>query len=242
MKLYEEPIGELCRLLEGRSGKVLDVSGEKADWQDVGNGNMILRGDMAYELGGGNHAALSSLAITSEESLVPQDEVLLYGKDLPEITEDISYARFAIVRVREEKMGEGNALYNAIRKIEYVRYHLNPRGYMMRVSTTNQREPARIGKEALEEGLDFAKVGKSFLKAYHDNSNIEAVKLIFITEPDFPYEELAKISKKNEQITGAIDHIMKNLIMDCKACSLKEVCDEVEGMRELHFAQSNMER
>ena len=32
--------------------------------------------------------------------------------------------------------------------------------------------------------------------------------------------------------------IMKNLIMDCKACNLKEVCDEVEGMKELHFAQA----
>lgn len=238
MKLYEETIRELYRLLEGQHEKRLDFSSAKEDWPDVGNGNMILRGDMAYELGGGSHAALSSLAITSEEALVPQDEVILYGPDLPEITEDISYARFAIVRVKEEKMGEGNALYNAIRKIEYVRYHLNPKGYMMRVSTTNQREPARIGKEALQEGLNFTKVGKAFLKAYHDNSNIEAVKLIFITEPDFPYAQLGNISRKNEQITGAIDHIMKNLIMDCKACNLKEVCDEVEGMRELHFAQT----
>jgi len=24
--------------------------------------------------------------------------------------------------------------------------------------------------------------------------------------------------------------------MDCKSCSLQQVCDEVEGLRELHFA------
>lgn len=238
MKLYDESILELYEMLDGFKKKQLDFKGTDSDWVDSGNANMILRGDMAYELGGDALPAISGLALTTDRNLIPEDEVLLYGPDLPEIKEDIPYARLAFVRVKEDSMGEGNTLYNAIRKIEYVRYHLNPKGFMMRISASNDREPARVGREALQEGLDFSKVGKLFLKAYHENPNVEAVKLVFVTCKDFPYEALKKQVQKNEQITAAIDHIMKNLIMDCKACNLKEVCDEVEGMKELHFAQA----
>lgn len=242
MKLYDDTIREWMGLLEtvqsGKNGsRGLKLSQEK-DWEDVGNANMILRSDMAYELGGGRLPALSGMTLTSNEALVPKDEVLLYGKDLAEIDADVPYARLAVLRVKEDSMGEGNVLYNAIRKMEYTRYHLNPEGFMMRISAANDREMVRIGKKALEKGLGFAQVGKLFLESYHKNPNVEAVKLVFITLPDFPYQELEVHIKKSEEITKAIDHILKNLTMDCNACNLKEICDEVEGMKELHFGTS----
>lgn len=238
MKLYDESITGIYHKLDGLPGHPLDVSAPEACWPDVGDDNVILRGDMAYELGGGRLAALSGLAITSSEQLVSGDEVLLYGPDLTELSADAPYARIAVVRVAEDGLGEGNELYNAIRKIEYVRYHINPKGYMTRISASNEREPVRISKEAITGGINFAKVGKLFMDSYHKNPKIEAVKLIFITIPDFSYEELETQIRKNEQITATIDHVLKNLVMDCNACNLKPICDEVEGMKELHFAQS----
>lgn len=239
MKLYDDAITDLYGFLQGMSCQSLDVSGAGSDWPDVGERNMILRGEMAYELGGDGCQALSGVALTGNGTLVPRDEVLLYGPDLPEIDGDISYARIAVVRVKEEAMGEGEALYNAIRKIEYVRYHLHPKGYMLRVSTIREREAARVSSRALTEGLDFAKVGKLFLGAYHENPKVEAVKLMFITQRDFPYKALQERLKKIEAITAAIDHIFKNVTMDCGACNLKEICDEVEGMKELHFGAAD---
>lgn len=234
MKLYDDTIRDWMNLLESAQGKELDIP--KADnWKDIGNANMILRSDMAYELGGNHLPALSGMTLTANTSLVPTDEVLLYGNNLPEIQEDTPYARLVMIRVKEDSLGEGNALYNAIRKIEYTKYHLNPEGFMMRISAANEREMVRIGKTALERGLGFEQVGKLFLQSYHRNPNVEAVKLVFITLPDFPYKELEVHIKKSEEITKAIDHILKNLSMDCNACNLKEICDEVEGMKELHF-------
>ena len=234
MKLYDESIKELLAGLDISKAKSLDIV--NANWKDVGDHNLILRADMAYELGGGTHPAVSAMAVTCNNEFVNGDEVLLIGPDLNEIKNDTPYARIAIVKVAEESLGDGNALYNAIRKIEYVRYHINPKGYMTRISASNNREPVRVGKEALNEGLDFAKVGKLFLDTYHDNKNIEAVKLIFITDPAFDYRSLAEQAKHLEDITGAIDHIFKNVMMDCGSCSLQKVCDEVEGLRELHFS------
>ena len=234
MKLYDESIKELLAGLDISKAKSLDIV--NTNWTDVGDHNLILRADMAYELGGGTNPAVSAMAVTCNDEFVNADEVILIGQDLNEIKNDTPYARIAIVKVAEESLGDGNALYNAIRKIEYVRYHINPKGYMTRISASNNREPVRVGKEALNEGLDFAKVGKLFLDTYHENKNIEAVKLIFITDPAFDYRSLAEQAKHLEDITGAIDHIFKNVMMDCGSCSLQKVCDEVEGLRELHFS------
>lgn len=233
MNLYDASIKELLEHLDLSKAKKLDIV--NTNWQDVGEHNLILRADMAYELGGGTAQAVSGLSVTSDKSLVAEDEILLIGPDLPEINHDSDYARIAIVRVAEDSLGDGNALYNAIRKIEYVRYHINPKGYMTRISAKNHREPVRVSKDALAEGLGFSQVGKIFLDAYHENENIEAVKLIFITAPDFDYKALSEQAKRFEDITGAIDHIFKNVMMDCKSCSLQQVCNEVEGLRELHF-------
>ena len=234
MNLYDDGIRALLDGIDMTKAKRLDI--ENNIWQDVGEHNLILRTDMAYELGGGKEYAVSAMGVTGSDKLVPEDEVYLIGPDLPDIVEDVSYARVAIVRVKEDSLGEGNALYNAIRKIEYVRYHINPEGYMTRISASNNREPVRVGKEALAKGLNFAKVGRLFLDTYRKNEMIEAVKLIFITEKAFDYKGLFQQAKRLEDITGTIDHIFKNIMMDCGSCSLQKVCDEVEGLRELHFS------
>lgn len=236
MKLYDDIILNWNQLLSSQTPHKRKVS-EEISWPDVGDRNMILGCDMAYELGGGNLPALSGTVITAREEFVAEDEILIYGQDLPRIRQDVPYARLAIVRVKEEQMGDGNTLYNAIRKIEYSRYHVNPKGFMMRISVASERETVRIGAEALAEGLDFEKAGNLILRSFHQNPRVEAVKLIFITLEKFPYRELEGQIQQAEKITKTIDHIMKNVIMDCKACSLQEICDEVEGLRELHFAQ-----
>ena len=234
MKLYDESIKDLLAGIDMTSAKKLNIV--NANWEDVGDHNLILRADMAYELGGGTCAAVSGMGVTASKELVPEDEVYLLGPDLKDIKADQPYARIAIVRVDDANMGDGNALYNAIRKIEYVRYHINPQGYMTRISASNGREPVRVSAEAINNGLGFAQVGKLFLDTYHENKNIEAVKLIFITDPDFDYKALSEQSKHLEDITGTIDHIFKNVMMDCGSCSLQKICDEVEGLRDLHFS------
>lgn len=239
MKLYDESIKAILEILKKFTARKLNIKEKESNWPDIGQNNIVLRSDTAYELGGPEYIAISGTAITESKELVPCDEVLLYGPDIPEINTDIPYARIAFIRVREDSMGTGNTLYNAIHKIEYVRYHMNPKGYMTRISVSKAREPVRISKEAQKEGLDFAKVGKLFVKSYHENPKIEAVKLIFITLDGFPYNELESLIKNNNQITDAIDHIMKNIVMDCNVCNLKPICDEVEGMKELHFTQAD---
>lgn len=235
MKLYEEIIGAWQFLLEGLPLRALPVSG---GWPDTGSRNMILRADMAYELGGEGLPALGATAVTVGG--FDRDELLLCGPDLPEIQKDVPYARLTVASVKDDLPDQGSALYQAIKKIDFVRYHVNPEGFMTRISAIQGRESARVSREALKKGLGFSQVGSRMLESYHENPQIQAVRLIYITDPAFPFEKLEPLVKKSREITRAIDHAMTAAMTDCNVCSLKKVCDEVEGIRQLHFGQEQI--
>ena len=233
MKLYDEVMEKIQTLLEGSRGLQLPV--RETRWPQVSDRSMILRRDMAYELGGEGLPALGCTLVTADRKLVSGDGITLLGPDLQEIREDAPYGRIALVRVGEETLGEGQALYQAIRSLEFVRYHFYPEGFMMRISSSRQKESVRVGREALAKGLDFTKAGNELLGAFHEKPAVEAVKLWYVTERDFDYRKLEQYMKEAERITKTIDHMQKSVVMDCKACGLQKVCDEVEGLRELHF-------
>lgn len=237
MQIYDTILKECLELLKTFDKKLLytGYGNISKEWENVGDNNLILRSEMAYELGGSNKLSVSGMGFTSNETITKCDEICLYGPDLPEICRDIPYARIVIVRVLEDIFKNSNAAYSVMKKIEYTRYHVNPLGYMMRISTASEREPVRIGKDALERGLNFKKIGSIFLEEYHQHPQVEAVKLIFITDPDFPYDILKKKVCHMKKITSSLNHIFKDLKMDCTVCNLKPICDEVDGIKKLHF-------
>ncbi|MDE6166840.1 MAG: carbon monoxide dehydrogenase [Acetatifactor sp.] len=253
MKLYDQVIEKILAVLGAREGLRLPVG--ETHWPEVSDRSMILRSDMAYELGGEGLPAIGCTVITADERLVPEDGITLLGRDLPRIQEDVPYGRIALVQVDGEALGEGQALYQAVRALEYTRYHFYPKGFMLRISAARHRESVRVGKEALAEGLDFTITGNRMISAFHKNASVKAVHIYYVTleekaprqsarggsgqagvlAPGFDYKALAECAGEAEDITRTIDHIMTGGIMDCVSCGLQRVCDEVEGLRELHF-------
>lgn len=235
MKLYDEIIGKIIALSEQSGPRKLPIA--SGEWPLVTDRSMILRSDMAYELGSEQKPGFGATILTDNDKLVAEDEIIVCGPDLMELKEDAPYVRCTLVRVQSGEMGEGNALYNAIRKMEYIRYHFYPKGFMMRISASKNKESVRISQEAIADGINFSEVGTKMIQAFHENPAVEAVKMIYVTDPAFSYKELEGLLAASEAITGTIDHMLKDVKMDCDVCNLKPVCDEVEGLRELHFAR-----
>lgn len=233
MKLYDEIIQKILDVIPADA--VAQPVSKTPSWPMAGEHMMVLRSEMAYEMGSDLKPGFGATILTGNANLVPQDEILVYGQDLAKITADTPYLRIALVRVRSEEMGQGNSLYAAIRKMEYVRYHFFPEGFMMRISASKNKESVRVSQKALEEGISFSQVGSRMIEAFHENPKVEAVKLVYVTNPDFPYQQIEELLAESEKITGTIDHMLKDVKMDCDVCNLKPVCDEVEGLRELHF-------
>lgn len=233
MKIYDNQIVKALSLLEKEVGK--GIKKDISLWEDVGKQNLVLRQEMAYELGGGNLPAVSFLGVTSSEKLVPHDSAILYGEDLSQISKDTPYARIILIRINDELFEEDESLYDIIRELNNIRYKVNPKGFMSRISTRSNHEPVRVSKEALNEGLKFDKVAKLFLDAYKKNNFVISAQIIFITLKGFNYSELNNLSQKNNEITTALDHILRDVKMDCSSCKLKSICNEVEGMKKTHF-------
>jgi len=181
---------------------------------------------------------VSDLLLTSDESLFADgDSVTIVGPDLMDVSPSTGYARVAVILVDDAGL-EGEHLYDRIRAIQYTKYHVHPKGFMPRVSSKNHREPVRISKDAVKKGISFKSVGKSYIDAYQKFPQVKAVKLFFITDADFDYKKLDSLALKSEGITEALDHVLKDLTMNCGSCNLKEICDEVEGLKEMHFAST----
>lgn len=229
MKLFEECMIGVERLLTDVPVRIFGCTLETV-WPDEGRNQMIFQSEAAYELGAGELSALSGVLFTDNADSVENDEILVYGKDLSELDDNSPYARITFVRIKESNTQDTNALFQLLRRIDYSRYHINPKGFMMRISAKSRREVVRVSKTACKEGITFQKVGKLFVDAYHKHPEVEAVKVIFITLPDFPYNEMEELLIRAEDMTKALDHLAKKVTMDCRACNLKEVCAEVEAL------------
>lgn len=231
MKLYDPLIEKVNDIIDGYGQRNLPVVSK---WKNLQDKSFIFQEDTAVELGATGKDAFYLIAFTSNPQLVQHDEITLIGKDICELIGDVPFARIALIRIDDSALHDDQKTYRALRDIEYKRYKVNPDGYMFRVNTSLMREGARVSKDAVNRGISFADIGSIFLSEYKKKENVQAVKQIFITSDAFDFISLSNLSRLNEGITVALDHILKDLKMDCRTCNFKDICDVVDGMRELH--------
>jgi CO dehydrogenase/acetyl-CoA synthase beta subunit len=200
-------------------------------WRDVGRNEVVLQRDSAYELDG-----IGFNLVTSKP--IGDSEVVVIGSELNQITAGTRFARISIIEMQDVE--DEQKAYNLIRKVEYAKYHYFPQGFMVRTASTSHKEMVRISKSALADGLSFEGVGNLLINKYKENNSVKSVKIIYVTDKMADYDKLESIAKKNYDITETLNHIMQNINFDCSTCNLKPICDEVEGMRELHFKNAGM--
>lgn len=224
MEFFDSLIADAMSLTENLANKTYPYDASKCR-KDTGCSQVILQRDTAFELNGTG----MSLVTSSEIS----DEIIIVGDDLSEIKDNRKFARISVVQT--DDIEDEQKAYNLIRKIEYVKYHYFPDGYMIRTSSVAHKEAVRVSKSAIKDGISFNSIGNLLIRKYKEIDAVKGVKVIFITAPDADYDSFFRIAEKNNDITKTLNHIMNTVNFDCDTCNLKPVCDEVEGMRELHF-------
>ena len=203
-------------------------------WKDIGSSELVLQKDAAYELGAMGKGSANYVLFTSSPELVDTDQILLYGADLGEIKGEVDFARIVLLRVGLID-GDDEAVYRTLKDIEFAKYHVYPEGYMVRMSPESYREQVRVSKQALKKGVSFKNIGANYITAYKKDPNVLNATVIFVTAPGYDYGAMKKLAKKANDVTGTLTHILEGLPTDCSVCALKDICDEVEGMKELHF-------
>lgn len=233
MKLYDKSIKNMQDFFEGSAHRDYPYS-EGAAWKDNGHSELVMMRDAAFELGGGSKPSVNCTCVTTDEEMIPADEIIVYGNDLNNINGDCSFARLVFLSI--EDPGEDEEAYNAIKRLEFVRYNVYPEGYMARVSSESNREQVRVSSEAVSKGISFEKIGCSYIKKYKEVPGVKHVKVIFATEMS-DLEPLIKEAKKVDEITGTLTHILDGIPTDCTSCQMKPVCDSVDGLKEMHMRQ-----
>ena len=232
MELYNHLIKDTEELLKG-TPKTWAYS-ENAKWKDLGVSELVLQKDAAYELGAQGKGSANFVLFTSSAELVSEDNVMLFGRDMGEIRSDCDFARIVLLRIGVLD-DDDEKVYRTLKDIEFAKYHVYPEGYMTRMSPESFREQIRVSKTALRKGISFKNIGMNYISEYKKDPNVIAATVIFITDPGFDYGKLKDMAKKANDITGTLTHILEGLPTDCSVCALKDVCEEVEGMKELHF-------
>ncbi len=224
MFIYDEIIESLNNLIERYQKTNLEIKDQnfKEDKNQI-----IFKNDKAFELGGGSNYGFTLNLISTEDF---DDEIILIGKNTDEITSDTSYARINIFSCDETKLREGN-LYKNIRQIDYMKYQFSLDGVMLRESAINSKESLLFSKKK----VNLTDVGNYLIRLYKRNPYVKNIRLILINQDDFKYKDLKLLKDKEEDITKALDHLVNKVKMDCAACGLKPICDDVSKLVEKEF-------
>ena len=232
MKIFDEVSKKILSLLPENADKTVLYSEELCS--ENGDKNSILfRSDTAYELGGSGKLSVSSIVFTDLSPM--RDEVILYGPDLSEINEDVPFAHLTFVSLKQKNDEE--LTYEQLKNIGFTAFQIYPKGYHIRISPSASKEQVRVAKTVLQSDtpLSFMNVGCSMIRAFKENDDVESVRTVFITKNDFNYRELSALAQKAKIITDAVHSTLQLNELDCASCKMKPICDEVEGLRELHL-------
>lgn len=241
MNLYNTIIRSVPERLGASSPKRYPYEPDKC-WPESKDFDLVMMRDTAFELGGNGKPGVSFTCVTTDPALVSEDEILVWGTDLGGLNAAAPYARIALILVADiesDDEDDTEQAFRAIQNIDFVKYHVFPRGYMMRTSSESHREQVRISKNAVKDGISFRAIGNTFIRRYKQDPNVRAVKLIFVTAPDADYKALQAAAKTTKDITLTLSSILEGMPTDCGSCNLKPICDEVEGMKELHFGKES---
>ena len=236
MKLYDGIISDTQGVLGAYNGNIKRYPYEGNSWKDNGSSEFIMQRDAALELGAGGEPSVNYTLVTTSE-VFTEDETVVYGPDINEIKGDVAFARIVFLETQDlEEDKDQEKAFAAIRNLEFVRYHVFPKGYMVRVSARSNQEQIRISQGALANGISFAKVGALYIKKYKEVPAVKNVRVVFITDREL-VNKLLPNADKVDSITKTLTHILDGMPTDCGHCSMKPVCDEVEGMKELHLGK-----
>jgi CO dehydrogenase/acetyl-CoA synthase beta subunit len=176
---------------------------------------------------------VSTTAVSSDIEF--DNGVYLVGKDLCQIKKDCQFAK--VVFIQTEDMQDDDVAFNTIKDLEGMCYRFSLDGFMTRSSALNMREQIRVSKKAIKNKLSFGDYGKALVEEYLKNPAVKSVQIYFVTGI-VDFDILSKNAQKIKETTSALNHILDNILFDCSSCKLKDLCDEVEGMKELHMKNS----
>jgi len=233
MELFLDTIAALRDFMGQLSPrKTWDKNGTRP-WPKGGPRNIVLSEDLGLELGSPEKESVSCLLWTEQPGLVNDGRITLIGPDFPE-SRGKSLPLGKVVLAGVHGFNEDNA-YDRHKDLEYLRYNLDLKGFMLRAVSQFMREWCRVSTEALRAGFNARILGAALMEEFASQEYVKSVEVLYITSSTADVRKLKEITGPAEKIIGAMNKMAEEMDCDCADCDYQDVCDEateLKAMRE----------
>lgn len=236
MKLFDKYMEEVAAKLQpylNGYGRLVEADGPM--WPLAEKNPFIMGRDTAVELGGYPRESVN--LIVSSSSAFP---------NLPEGTQILDFHHAdacmngpkcvsfgKIIFLKTEEI-EDDQVYNFQQAVQLADLRLKLEGVMTRSSNRQYLLNLRIGKKAAEAGLDLDAMARTIRNHFLQIPQVKEAAVILLAGESPLYKDMLPIAEKIKDVTVALNTMFDVIDMDCGSCNLSQICDEVEGLRQLH--------
>lgn len=244
MKLFDKYVKEAAALLQpylNEYGQAVEADG--ACWPLASRNAFIMERDTAVELGGypkeSVNLILSSSAGLSKQRVFTQ--ILDFAHAMRDETGQSACMDWAethqsfgkIIFLQTEELTD-DKVYDFQQAVQLADLRLYLEHVMSRTSSRQYQMNLRIGRKAAEAGLGLDAMARTMRQHFLQIPGVKDAAVILLAGDSLLYKQLLPIAEKVKEVTAALNTMFEGIDMDCGSCSLNEICDEVEGLREMH--------
>jgi hypothetical protein len=226
-----EPLAELAKHI------VSTVQGAKRfpanKWKAVrlaDNPQLVLPSESALILGEEPAYGVSAFYASREEIL--PDGVYLLGDDVTQLGPQTSFARLVFVKLRNFFSYDKTDAFDRIKAIKDLEATLMMEGIAIQEAPFDKQETFLFKHENFER-MNFEAIGDDYINLFKTNPDVDKVAVVFVTVPNFPYQEIKKQAILAEKTLETMV-FMGNHPLLCSSCPKKPICDAVPGLRDMH--------
>jgi CO dehydrogenase/acetyl-CoA synthase beta subunit len=231
MELFSDTIAAVQAFVTRTEPRISWIEDHTQVWPRGGSRNIVLKEELGLELGSPDKDSLACLLWTQDLSQVADGRITLIGRDFPENQgQSVAFAKVVIVGV--EGFTEDNA-YDRHKDMDFLRYDLDLKGFMLRAVSQFMREWCRISKEALRNGFSARVLGSALMKLFRSQDFVKAVEVIYCTSSTADVARLKEITSPAEKIIAAMNKMAGEMDFECESCDYKAVCDDATQLKSM---------
>jgi CO dehydrogenase/acetyl-CoA synthase beta subunit len=229
MELFEGILPSVHSFQAGQAHRRSWAASPSLQWPSGGSRNIVLKEDLGVELGNPEIESVSCLLWTENLSWIEDRRITLVGPDFFESpAKSLPFGKVLLVGV--EGFDEDN-VYERHKDLDFLRYDLDLKCFMMRAVSQYMREWCRISREALSKGFSARHLGSSLISLFAQKPYVKSVEVIFVTSSTEDVARLKEITTHSEKIISAMNKMAQEFDYDCASCDYQEVCDEADGLK-----------
>ena len=213
--MFEELVSEIRRFVNGKVEEgLVDIRDcqEFPGW-DRGK-DVILRGELAYELGKQSSALLLMWGEAENRIYLPKKN----GRE-----------QLAVIVISEAEVDDA---YECFRAMRDAFYSLNLRGVTIRSLPSRMRVWLRVGVNADREGFNLGVFGRAIIESMNSLDFVRATDVIFLTSKE-ETENLKEQFSKGKRIVEALIKMHEEKVLNCDECDYSDVCSEIPELRRI---------